>query len=139
MGDVVEDRTLILIKPDAVRKGLTGRIISRFEDRGFKIIAVRMLTMSSDLADSHYIEHIDKGFYPEMKKFIMSGPLVAMVIDGENAVRIVRAMVGATDSVEAAPGTIRGDFSLSKRENAVHASDCSKSAEREIELFFPEI
>ncbi|MCW2641913.1 MAG: ndk [Dactylosporangium sp.] len=133
------ERTLVLVKPDAVRRGLVGGIISRFERKGLTIDEMRLRTMDAALADEHYAEHVDKPFYPPLKEFMTSGPLVAMVLSGDQAIDVVRALTGATDGRKAAPGTIRGDFSLSNRENLVHASDSPESAKREIELWFPEL
>jgi nucleoside-diphosphate kinase len=135
----VGERTLVLVKPDAVRRGLVGGIISRFERKGLTIDEMRLRTMDVTLADEHYAEHVDKPFYPPLKEFMTSGPLVAMVLSGDQAIDVVRALTGATDGRKAAPGTIRGDFSLSNRENLVHASDSPESAKREIELWFPEL
>jgi nucleoside-diphosphate kinase len=134
----VSERTLVLVKPDAVRRGLVGEILGRFERRGFTIDALVRRTMDSTLADQHYAEHVEKGFYPSLKQFMTGGPLVAAILSGEQAVEVVRAMVGATDGRKAAPGTIRGDLSLSNQENLVHASDSPDSAKREIALWFPE-
>jgi nucleoside-diphosphate kinase len=135
----VGERTLVLVKPDAVRRGLVGGIISRFERKGLSIDQMRLRTMDAALADEHYAEHVDKPFYPPLKEFMTSGPLVAMVLSGDQAIEVVRALTGATDGRKAAPGTIRGDFSLSNRENLVHASDSPESAKREMELWFPEL
>jgi len=134
----VTERTLVLIKPDAVRRGLIGEVTSRFEHKGLQISAMVLRTMDADLADQHYAEHVEKAFYPPLKDFMTSGPLVALVISGDQAIGVVRALTGATDGRTAAPGTIRGDFSLSNRENLVHASDSAQSAEREIALWFPD-
>ncbi|GAA1795850.1 nucleoside-diphosphate kinase [Planosporangium flavigriseum] len=131
------ERTLVLVKPDAVRRGLVGEVISRFERKGLTIEEMRLRTMDGALADAHYAEHVDKPFYPPLKEFMTSGPLVAMILSGDQAIEVVRALTGATDGRKAAPGTIRGDFSLSNRENLVHASDSPESAKREIELWFP--
>ena len=130
------EKSLILIKPDGVRRGLIGEVISRFERRGFTIVDMKMLTVSSELADAHYQEHIDKPFYPGLKSYITSGPIIAFVIQGESAVRVTRQMVGATDPADAAPGTIRGTYALIKSENIIHASDSVESAAREISLYF---
>jgi nucleoside-diphosphate kinase len=135
----VAERTLVLVKPDAVRRGLVGEVISRFERKGLTIEEMRLRTMDAALADQHYAEHVDKPFYPPLKDFMTSGPLVAMVLSGDSAIEVVRALTGATDGRKAAPGTIRGDYSLSNRENLVHASDSPESAEREIGLWFPEL
>ena len=133
------ERTLVLVKPDAVRRGLVGEVISRFERKGLTIEEMRLRSMDPALADEHYAEHVDKPFYPPLKDFMTSGPLVAMVLSGDQAIDVVRALTGATDGRKAAPGTIRGDFSLSNRENLVHASDSPESAKREIGLWFPEL
>ncbi len=130
-------RTLVLIKPDAVRRGLVGRIIDRFEAKGLTIGAMVRRTMDAALADAHYADHVDKPFYPPLKAFMTSGPLVALVLDGDEAIEVVRTLVGVTDARKAAAGTIRGDMALSNRENLVHASDSPESAAREIGLWFP--
>jgi nucleoside-diphosphate kinase len=135
----VRERTLVLIKPDGVGRGLVGEILGRFERRGFTIDALVLRTMDATLADQHYAEHLDKGFYPSLKAFMTSGPLVAAILSGEQAIDVVRTMVGATDGRKAAPGTIRGDLSLSNQENLVHASDSPDSAKREIGLWFPDL
>ena len=132
------ERTLVLVKPDAVNRGLLGEIISRLERKGLAFTALQMRTMDADLADAHYAEHVEKAFYPPLKTFMTSGPLVAAIVTGDQAISVVRALVGATDGRVAAAGTIRGDLSLSNRENLVHASDSAESAEREIKLWFPE-
>jgi len=132
------ERTLVLIKPDAVLRGLVGEVLSRFERKGLVIEAMTLRTMDAELADRHYAEHVEKPFYPPLKAFMTSGPLVALILRGEQAVDVVRNMTGATDGRVAAAGTIRGDFSLSNRENLVHASDSADSAKREIGLWFPE-
>lgn len=132
------ERTLVLIKPDAVRRALIGRILARFEDKGLLIVAMRMLSMTSDMAEMHYAEHKNKPFFEALKQFIMSGPLVALVLEGAHSIEIVRHMAGLTDAGHAEPGTIRGDFSTNTRANLVHASDCIASAQREIALFFPD-
>jgi nucleoside-diphosphate kinase len=129
----------VLVKPDAVRRGLLGEIISRFERKGLLIDALVMRTMDAELADQHYAEHVEKAFYPPLKEFMTGGPLVAMVLSGDQVVDVVRALVGATDGRKAAPGTIRGDLSLSNRENLVHASDSAESAKRELALWFPDL
>jgi nucleoside-diphosphate kinase len=135
----VGERTLVLVKPDAVRRGLVGEVIGRFERKGLTIEAMLLRTMDATLADEHYAEHLDRGFYPPLKDFMTGGPLVAMVLTGDQAIDVVRSLTGATDGRKAAAGTIRGDFSLSNRENLVHASDSPESAKREIELWFPEL
>ena len=133
------ERTLVLIKPDAVRRGLVGEIIERFERKGLAIDALVRRTMDATLADEHYAEHVSKPFYPPLKEFMTGGPLIAAILSGDQAVEVVRALVGATDGRKAAAGTIRGDLSLSNRENLVHASDSPDSAKREIALWFPDL
>ena len=133
------ERTLVLIKPDAVRRGLVGEIIGRFERKGLAIDTLVRRGMDATLADEHYAEHVDKAFYPPLKEFMTGGPLVAAVLSGDQAIDVVRALVGATDGRKAAAGTIRGDLSLSNRENLVHASDSPDSAKREIALWFPDL
>jgi nucleoside-diphosphate kinase len=132
-------RTLVLLKPDAVRRGLVGDILSRFEAKGLSIVALELRQIDVDLADQHYAEHVAKDFYPPLRDFVTSGPLVAALLEGDEAVEVVRAINGATDGRKAAPGTIRGDLSLSNRENLVHGSDSSESAAREIAIWFPEL
>ena len=130
-------QTLVLCKPDAVERGLVGEIISRFEQKGMKIIALRMLAIGPDLAEKHYAEHIGKPFYNDLVSFIGRSPAVAMVIEGpDDTWKIVRKMMGSTNAAEAEPGTIRGDFSALFTENLVHGSDSAESAEREISIFF---
>ncbi|HEY8533437.1 MAG TPA: nucleoside-diphosphate kinase [Micromonospora sp.] len=138
-SSVSVERTLVLIKPDAVRRGLVGEILSRFERKGLTIEAMVLRTMDAELADAHYAEHVTKPFYPPLKEFMTSGPLVALILSGDSAIDVVRGMIGATDGRKAAPGTIRGDLALSNRENLVHASDSPESAAREIALWFPEL
>lgn len=133
------EKTLVLIKPDAVARGLVGNILARFEAKGLAIAAMELRVVDADLADRHYAEHVDKGWYPALRTFIMSAPLVALVLEGERAIEAVRMLNGATDSVAALPGTIRGDLSLSKSQNVVHASDSAESAEREVALWFPNL
>ena len=133
------ERTLVLVKPDAVRRGLLGEIIARFERKGLTIEALVLRTMDAALADEHYAEHVERPFYPPLKEFMTGGPLAAVVLTGDDAIAVVRSLVGATDGRKAAAGTIRGDFSLSNRENLVHASDSPESSEREIALWFPEL
>lgn len=133
------ERTLVLVKPDALRRGLLGEILGRFERKGLTIDALVVRTMDAELADQHYAEHVDKAFYPPLKEFMTSGPLAALVLSGDEVIAVVRALVGATDGRKAAAGTIRGDLSLSNRENLVHASDSADSAKRELALWFPEL
>jgi len=135
----VSERTLVLIKPDGVRRGLVGEILSRFERKGLTIDALELRTLDVATADEHYAEHVAKAWYPPLRDFITSGPLVALVLSGDQAIEVVRGLNGATDGRAAAPGTIRGDLSLSNRENLVHASDSPESASRELKLFFPEV
>jgi nucleoside-diphosphate kinase len=132
-------RTLVLLKPDAVRRGLTGAILSRYETRGLRVVALELRTIDRAMADQHYAEHVDRDFYPPLRDFVTSGPLVALVLEGDQAVEVVRGINGATDGRKAAPGTIRGDFSLSNRENLVHGSDSVESAEREMKIWFPDL
>jgi len=129
-------RTLVLCKPDALQRGLIGRIVARFEDKGLKIAGLKMLRVDEDLAERHYVEHLEKPFYPELRDFITSSPLVAIAIEGENAVEVVRGLMGVTNPQTATPGTIRGDFGLNLTKNLVHGSDSLASAERELALFF---
>jgi nucleoside-diphosphate kinase len=135
----MSSRTLVLLKPDAVRRGLVGDIVSRFEAKGLTIVALEMRTIDEAKADEHYAEHVEKDFYPPLRAFVTSGPLLAMVLEGDEAVEVVRAINGATDGRKAAPGTIRGDLSLSNRENLVHGSDSPESAEREMKIWFPNL
>src|SRR6185436_5738501 len=135
----VTERTLVLIKPDAVRRGLVGEVLSRFERKGLTIEAMVQRGMDADLADRHYAEHVTKVFYPPLKDFMTGGPLIALILAGDQAIDVVRTLVGATDGRVAAAGTIRGDLSLSNRENLVHASDSADSAKREIALWFPDL
>ncbi len=133
----MSERTLVLIKPDAVRRGLVGEVLARFERKGLGIVSLDLRTIDVETADRHYAEHVDKDWYPPLRAFITSGPLVAMVLEGDQAVAVVRGLNGATDGRAAAAGTIRGDLSLSNRENLVHASDSVESSTREISIFFP--
>jgi len=131
-------RTLVLIKPDAVRRGLVGEIISRLERKGLKIVALRMLQMDKEMAERHYAIHKGKPFFEGLVEFITSGPLVAAVIEGERAVEAVRRLMGETNPLKASPGTIRGDFGLDIQQNLIHGSDSEETAREEIELFFGE-
>jgi nucleoside-diphosphate kinase len=135
----MSQRTLVLLKPDAVRRGLVGNVLSRFEAKGLSIVTMQMRTVDRELADRHYAEHVDKAFYPPLRDFVTSGPMVAAILEGDEAVDVVRALNGATDGRAAAPGTIRGDLSLSNRENLVHGSDSEESASREIKIWFPDL
>ena len=132
-------RTLILVKPDAFARGLTGEIIARFERKGLRIVALRHMTMDVALAEQHYAEHDGKPFFGELVSFITSGPLVAMVLEGDEAVRAARQVIGATNPLEATTGSIRGDFAVAVGQNMVHGSDSAESAEREAALFFPDL
>jgi nucleoside-diphosphate kinase len=133
------ERTLILIKPDAFARGLTGEIIARFERKGLRLVALRQMKMDPELAGRHYAEHEGKPFYGELVEFITSGPLVAMVLEGQRAVEAARQVIGATDPVQASPGSIRGDLAIEVGQNMVHGSDALESAAREVALFFPEL
>ena len=133
------DRTLILVKPDAFARGLSGEIIARFERKGLLIVALRHLTVTRELAERHYDEHAERPFFGELVDFITSGPLVAMVLEGVDAVPAARQAIGATNPLEAAPGSIRGDFAIEMGRNMVHGSDSAESAAREAALFFPEL
>ena len=130
------ERTLILAKPDAVERSLAGEIVARFERRGFRLRAARLLTVDRDLAEEHYAEHSEKPFFGELVDFITSGPTLALVLQGESAISVVRTTMGATNPTEAEPGTIRGDLAMSMPDNLVHGSDSPESAQREIALWF---
>ena len=132
-------RTLVLVKPDGVKKGLIGEIISRLEKKGLKIAAMRMLQMDKALARRHYAVHDGKPFFAGLVDFITSGPIVAVVVEGEKSVEVVRKLMGETDPVKAAPGTIRGDYGLDIGENLIHGSDSEENAQKEIALFFPDL
>ena len=129
-------KSLVLLKPDCVERRLVGEIIGRFERKGLNIIAMKMVRVSPELSKQHYAEHVSKPFYPNLEEFITSSPIVAMVIEGLDVVRVIREMLGATNGLKAAPGTIRGDFSSSRQMNLVHASDSEESAAREVSLYF---
>ena len=131
-----EERTFVAIKPDGVKRGLIGRIIGKIEDKGYKIVALKMLQVTDELAAQHYAEHADKPFYGALIKFITSGPIVAMVLQGENAISGVRKFMGKTNPDDAEVGSIRGDFAQVMRYNTIHGSDSIESAEREINLYF---
>jgi nucleoside-diphosphate kinase len=136
---VPTQRSLVLIKPDAVRRGLARAIINRFESKSLTIVAMELRQITGEVADQLYAEHLERPFYPPLRLFITSGPSVAMIVEGDEAVDVVRALNGATDARKAEPGTIRGDFGLSNRENLVHGSDSLESAKREIGIFFPDL
>lgn len=131
------ERTLVLVKPDGVRRGLIGEVISRIERKKLKILAIKMMTVDQEPARRHYEEHTDKPFFADLVSFITSGPIVALAVEGELAVSVVRGLMGATDPKKANPGTIRGDYGLELTENIVHGSDSPESAKRELDLFFP--
>ncbi|MGC3970000.1 MAG: nucleoside-diphosphate kinase [Pirellulales bacterium] len=130
------ERSLILFKPDCVQRRLVGRILSRFEDKGLNVVAMKLMQITPDLAKQHYAEHVQKGWYPTLEQFITGGPVVAAVLEGLEVIRVVREMLGATSGLKAAAGTIRGDFSSSRQMNLVHASDGPEAAAREIALYF---
>ena len=131
------EQTLVLIKPDAVQRGLAGDILGRFERRGLVIRDARFVTVDRELAERHYAEHAEKPFFGELVEFITSAPTLALALDGESAISVVRTTIGATNPADAAPGTIRGDLALAMPDNLVHGSDSPESAERELELWFP--
>jgi len=133
------DRTLILVKPDAFQRGLTGEVVARFERKGLTIVAMKHMTLERRLAERHYAEHRDKPFFGDLVEFITGGPLVALVLEGREAVAAARQVIGATNPLEAAPGSIRGDLGLEVQTNLVHGSDSDESAGREVALFFPEL
>jgi len=133
------ERTFIMIKPDAVRRKLAGEIIRRIESRNFNIVAMKMLTPSRELAEEHYAVHKGKDFFEPTVEFITSGPVVAMVVEGENAIQLMRTTMGATNPLNAVPGTIRGDLTISMRENLIHGSDAPETAATEIKMWFPEL
>lgn len=130
------ERTLVLVKPDGVERRLSGEIIARFERRGLKIVALKLCQMTREMAEKHYAEHVGKPFFAGLVDFITSGPIVAMIIEGENAIKAVRTMMGATNPLDSLPGTIRGDLALSLSNNVIHGSDGPESAVREMATFF---
>jgi nucleoside-diphosphate kinase len=130
------ERTLVLFKPDCVQRKLVGRVLARFEDKGYTVVAMKLMRVTPELAKEHYAEHVEKAWYPTLEKFITGAPVVAAVIEGPEAIRVVRDVVGATNGRNAAPGTIRGDYGSSHQMNLVHASDGPESAEREVKIFF---
>ncbi|WP_347177441.1 nucleoside-diphosphate kinase [Glycomyces sp. L485] len=133
---VAEQHTLVLIKPDAVERGLIGEVLARLERKGLRIERMELRTMDAQLSDAHYAEHVGRPYYEGLKSFMTSGPLVALVASGDEAIPVVRTLAGATDGRKAEAGTIRGDFSLSNQKNLIHASDSEESAKREIDLWF---
>jgi nucleoside-diphosphate kinase len=138
MEDDVVERTLVLVKPSGVARGLVGEIISRIERRGLAIRAARLLSVTPEMATQHYAEHKDKPFYEELVTHITSAPIFAMIVEGPSAVRVVRGMMGATNPLDALPGTVRGDFGLDVKRNVVHSADSLASAARELAIFFPD-
>ena len=139
MSAPTPERTLVLVKPDGVARGLVGEVISRMEAKGLRLVAAELRTLTADVAASHYAEHREKPFFASLVEFITGGPLMALVVEGPRAVEAFRALAGATDPVKAGPGTIRGDFGLEVQANIVHGSDSPESAAREIGLFFPQL
>jgi nucleoside-diphosphate kinase len=133
---MAEETTLVLVKPDGVRRGLIGEVIARLERKGLRIVGLKMLTMSGELADKHYEAHVQKGFFPELKAFMTGGPLVALAARGEGAIAHTRNLMGATNPANAAPGSLRGDFCTTVTENVVHGSDSPEAAQRELALWF---
>lgn len=133
------ERTFVMVKPDGVKRGLIGAILQRYEQKGLKLVAAKLVNVSRELAEEHYREHFSKPFFNELIEYITSGPVFAMVLEGENAIKLVRLLNGATKVEEALPGTIRGDFATSTTHNLVHASDSPESARLEIKLWFPEL
>ncbi|MBO8183719.1 MAG: nucleoside-diphosphate kinase [Archaeoglobus sp.] len=129
-------RTFVMVKPDGVERGVIGEVISRLERKGLKIVGMKMLKIGEELAKNHYAEHKEKPFFDSLVAYITSGPVVAMVVEGKEAIRVVRTLVGATNPIDASPGTIRGDFGMDLGRNIIHASDSEESAEREVSLFF---
>jgi nucleoside-diphosphate kinase len=133
---MANETTLILVKPDGVRRHLIGEIVKRFEHKGLRIRGLKMMKMTEEMAAAHYAEHVSKPFYPELRDFIVSGPLVALAVEGPDAITLCRNLMGKTKAVEAQPGTIRGDFATTTGENLVHGSDSPESATRELGIFF---
>ncbi len=132
------EKTLIVVKPDGVARGLSGEILARFEKRGFTLVALKMMNVTSELAREHYSEHAEKPFFPGLIDFITATPVVAMILEGQNAIALSRQMIGATDPLNAATGSIRGDYTLDKQANLIHGSDSPEAAARELKLWFPE-
>ena len=139
MSEATAERTLVLVKPDGVARGLVGEVISRLEAKGLRLVAAELRTLTREVAEEHYDEHRERPFFGSLVEFITGGPLLALVVEGPRAVEAFRALAGATDPVKAAPGTIRGDFGLEVQSNIVHGSDSDESAAREIGLFFPKL
>ncbi len=132
------ERTLVLLKPDCVQRRLMGRVITRFEEKGLNVVAMKMLWVTPEMSREHYSEHVEKSFYPSLESFITSAPVLAMAIEGLSAIQVVRDMLGKTSGLQAAAGTIRGDFSSSRQMNLVHASDGEEAAAKELKLYFDE-
>ena len=130
------ERSLILFKPDAVQRRLAGKLLGRIEDKGLKIVGLKMLQVTKELAAQHYVEHVEKPFYPLLESFITAGPVIALVVEGPKAITVMRTLMGPTHGGEAAPGTIRGDFGLSRQMNLIHGSDGPEAAQREIAIYF---
>lgn len=139
MGMTDVQRTLVIVKPDAVRRGLIGEIVSRIERKGLRLVAGRFFTIDENLAARHYAEHAEKPFFDDLVSFITSGPVLALVVEGEQAIGVVRTLMGQTNPIDAPPGTIRGDFAVEIAQNLVHGSDSEDSAARELTLFFPDL
>ncbi|MCA9078214.1 MAG: nucleoside-diphosphate kinase [Planctomycetaceae bacterium] len=132
------ERSLILFKPDAVERRLCGKLLSRIEDKGLNIVGLKLIKVTPDLAKQHYAEHVEKPFYPDLESFITSGPVVALVVEGPEAITVMRTLMGKTNGRESAPGTIRGDFGVSRQMNLIHGSDGPEAATREISIYFTE-
>jgi len=130
------ERTFVMFKPDCLQRGLLGRLVGRFEEKGLRLVAIKMMRITPEVSRQHYAEHVEKPFYPQLEEFITASPVVATVFEGPEVIRVVREMLGATSGLKAAPGTIRGDFSASRQMNLVHASDSPEAAAREIGLYF---
>lgn len=130
------ERSLLLIKPDAVNRRLSGRLITRIEDKGLKIVGLKMMQVTAELSRQHYEEHVEKPFYPLLEEFITSGPVVAIAVEGPEAISVMRTMMGSTNGRESAPGTIRGDFGVSRQMNLMHGSDGPEAAARELKIYF---
>ncbi|MGI0055564.1 MAG: nucleoside-diphosphate kinase [Thermoplasmata archaeon] len=136
MAELPIERTLVLVKPDGVRRGLVGEILTRFERKGLALVAARLIRLTREKAETHYAEHLGKPFYPELVEYITSAPVLCLALEGRSAIAVVRALIGATNPTNAAPGTIRGDLALATTSNLVHASDSPAAAARELALFF---
>ena len=139
MSAPTAERSLVLVKPDGVARGLVGQVVARLEAKGLRLVAAELRTLTAEVAEEHYAEHRERPFFGSLVEFITGGPLLALVVEGPRAIEAFRALAGATDPVKAAPGTIRGDFALEVQSNIVHGSDSPESAAREIALFFPDL